>query len=289
MRVKTLEREGSRKVLLIYPTTLDEYRQAAGDARPRRPLRGHDGGAAAPVGPARRDGRRAPGGRGGGVRGALRRRGVVRVRGRGARRGRGRAGAEERRARPGARGPGERRAAGRRPRDAAARPRAGARVRHAGGGEGGGPYRDGRGAAVAGARAGAVRPGPSAAGSGPHPRRPRPRQGPPRRGARDESGRRPAHRGSPAPSRRSGERDQGVARTPTAAPGAGTRPVPGRAVGNRQVVAGPGRRRGARPPPRARDASARTTPRSGSAATRTTAPGASSAACARPGSGTPSS
>ena len=28
MRVKTLERDGSRKVLLVYPTTLDEYRQA---------------------------------------------------------------------------------------------------------------------------------------------------------------------------------------------------------------------------------------------------------------------
>ena len=28
MRVKLLGRDGSRKVLLVYPTTLDEYRQA---------------------------------------------------------------------------------------------------------------------------------------------------------------------------------------------------------------------------------------------------------------------
>ena len=118
MRVKTLERNGSRKVLLVYPTTLEEYRQVLetlGRADGTKAGRAGDGPA-----PGRyvvtTEEQRPVWGLPDVTADALlvdeaqafevlwRRRGVVRIRGRGARRG-GRALAEGRRARRGARGP----------------------------------------------------------------------------------------------------------------------------------------------------------------------------------------
>ena len=125
-----------------------------------------------------------------------------------------------------------------------------------GGRRGAGPGGDGAGPAVANARAGAVRPGACGAGARPHPRRPRAGQDPPPAGAGGvPADPRPAHRGRRAPQPGSGDRQAARAgRTPGTSPDAHARSLPRRAFGNGQDVAGGGRRRGARPHPRARAA-----------------------------------
>ena len=295
MRVKILRRKDTGTVVLVYPSTLDEHRQALETlGRGARPAAGHDGlamgrtesgppqgcyvvtteeqrrrwglpdlaacGLARVVNESRAlellyepgdwsaaaellaDAEAVP---------ALVRRRTRHV----GTRGRARARRARTARRSGARGAGERRSAAIRLRDAAARTAGVGRVRDRGSRGSAGPCGDGRRPAVADARARTVQPGPPEADGGPHPRWPRPRQDPAHRSARGKpADRRRAHRGGSAPRQGNGDRIVGARRAPTHVRGRGARPVPGRAPGDRQDVTGRGRRRGARPQPRARGA-----------------------------------